>query len=438
MSYTRSTLPTELVLNISNNIKNWQDRYQFALTSRHHWHCIIKSYSLREVHLKDERNLLKIKVARSFVLSLGLRAERDVSKAVRFLTVCAKLRDIVITGSITATSQIEKILRAASQRDRMHSISIAVTPRDYNRWSQVLDKQKFKAGVINLTCDIIDDDEDASTTTTAANNTAELNLEEYMASVKYKKCAYSGRSQELTAQNSHAVALELGSYFVGSIVCFDQIKILIASLDIFFHIENIDDCAYTNQWLDETVFSKLHMKSERGNNFFELSLIVDGCIELLVVGGLAVINGGSAEPFLGSSVKPLNRAKVLDGDLIARKIFVPTNPKATIQTERLLRQYYKRDSCKPWSFHLEELYSIGFHPIHPLHAGDHPSISSLPLTIQSDLLRLYALRRIDRSLLALMFNAIRESSMIEKECKLLNFTGTSFFELYNAMTISGK
>ncbi|CAO3607099.1 unnamed protein product [Mucor fragilis] len=60
------------------------------------------------------------------------------------------------------------------------------------------------------------------------------------------------------------------------------------------------------------------------------------------------------------------------------------------------------------------------------------------MSIQSALLRFYALKQVDHNLLASMLNSIAGSSMIRDECKLSSFTGTLFLDLFNAMAISGK
>lgn len=428
MSYMRSNLPAELVLDIFNNIKNWQDRYQFALTSSHHWYCIIRSCSLREVQLNDEKNLLKIRIARSIVLSPGVQAERDISKAVRFLAACTKLKTVVITTSITATLQIEKILRAASQREG--SIEIIVPAPIYAKWTSVLNNQKLKQDTVAILCEL--DNEEPSSSNSLYNGT------DFLASVNYSNCSHIQQSAEYISSNVDSTANNVGNYFVGAVICFEKVKVLITSLDVFFHIENVDDCAYAIQWFNESVFAKLHMKSEKGNNFFELSIIVDGCIELLAVAGLCSINGGSVEPFLGSSVKPLNRAKVLDGDITTTKILVPTREKETMQSERLLRQYYKRDSCKLWSYHLKGTYDVGFYPVHPLHAEQHPSSMKIQLILQSRLLNMYATRKVSQEVLANSLQAIVNSDMLIMQLKLHAFHGNSFRQLFEAMTVGGK
>ena len=140
-------------------------------------------------------------------------------------------------------------------------------------------------------------DDDVSRTAPIAT---ESTFEDHVKSIKYNSCKYQGYSEAYIKSNCEDVAVQLGNHFVGSIVCFDKIKILITSLDAFFHIDSVDDCAYINKWLNPNAFAKLHMKTEKGNNFFELSIVVDGRVELLAVGGLAVINGKSVEQFLAS------------------------------------------------------------------------------------------------------------------------------------------
>ncbi|OAD01530.1 hypothetical protein MUCCIDRAFT_83270 [Mucor lusitanicus CBS 277.49] len=174
-----------------------------------------------------------------------------------------------------------------------------------------------------------------------------------------------------------------------------------------------------------------------GNSFVELSIIVDKCVELLAVGGLVLMNGGPVEPFLGSSIKPINKARIIDGDVMTKNILVRENADVT-RTARLLRQCYKRDSFKQCSFHLNPAYDVGFYPVNPLQVNRHPSVSSVALTFQSALLRMYCKKAIDQNLLANLFRTVCGSTIMKTRFKVDSFDGNSFEQLYDAMTIAGK
>ncbi|KAL9540940.1 hypothetical protein MBANPS3_009407 [Mucor bainieri] len=360
------------------------------------------------------------------------KSHEDAAKMFRKVHLCDKLQTIIISEkAMFSSAKIQKILQVASNRGELEIVVASM--EDYRQWIRMMEKQKLRSCAVKLSCTILDNEKDNEQTALQGLP----NFNHYLQVMNYKHCNYEAQNEKDIVENADDVARRLGSHFVGSIVCFEQVKVLVSSLDIFFHLEEIDDCAYTNQWNSKSVFARLHLKSEKGNQFFELSLIVGGCVELLAVGGLVLINGGSVEPFLGSSVKPLNRAKVLDGDVSTSKIFVRENVEV-LRSERLLRQYYKRDAVKQWQFHMKMAHDVGFYPIKPLQVDDHPSIDSLPLTIQSTLLRCYAKKQADTNCLAAMFSKIVNSSMLVKECKVSNFSGSSFLDLYNAMTTEGK
>ncbi|CAO0803018.1 unnamed protein product [Mucor circinelloides] len=325
----------------------------------------------------------------------------------------SSLKSIVIAESVLTSHDIREILRAASQK---YKIDIVVSGSRYSQWKQVLFNQKFKEGIVNLLCDADDDDESCVTADDASN------FDVFLSSVKYSACNRGQRSEEYIASNIENVALDMANNFIGSVVCFDKAVILITSIDVFFHLSEVDDCAYTNKWLDLSVFAKLHIKSEKGNIFSELSIIVDGCVELLAVGGLVAVGGGSAEPFLGSSIKPLNRAKVVDSDLITKKDLCPRAIASgkigkTVETET---------------------HDAGFYPVNPLRVEDHSFITSAPLNMQSNLLRVLAMKQVSPTLLNSMLRTVVDSSMLKKNCKLSVFTGTSFLDLYEAMDTNGK
>lgn len=47
------------------------------------------------------------------------------------------------------------------------------------------------------------------------------------------------------------------------------------------------------------IFAKTHNKNGLGNDYYEVSVIVHGCIELLAIVGIVAINGEPIETFWG-------------------------------------------------------------------------------------------------------------------------------------------
>lgn len=147
------------------------------------------------------------------------------------------------------------------------------------------------------------------------------------------------------SSNAKEVVETIGELSIGCIICFEEVKFLISSFDAFVHIPDVDDCSFSNKWSNKRPFAKLHHKFEKGRNFFEVSLIFHGCIELLAVGGIVVVEGESVDAFLGSSIKPLKNNNQIDGDRLTEKIYIKSHRQECIRSERLTRQCYKRDSC---------------------------------------------------------------------------------------------
>lgn len=94
---------------------------------------------------------------------------------------------------------------------------------------------------------------------------------------------------------------------------------------MFDHASDIDDCALTNKWINKNPFAKLHNKFEKGRNFYEISIILHGCVELLAVGGVVVVRGEPADAFLGSSNKPLKDNNLIDDDRLTNSVYIKSD-----------------------------------------------------------------------------------------------------------------
>lgn len=156
---------------------------------------------------------------------------------------------------------------------------------------------------------------------------------------------------------------------------------------MFDHASDTDDCALTNKWINKNPLAKLHDNFEKGRNFYEISIILHGCVELLAVGGVVVVRGEPADAFFGSSIKPLKDNNLIDGDRLTNSVYIKSNLQEIVRSERLLRQYYKRDSCNMWSFHLSSTHAAGFFPVNPLRVDDHPTVTSIAVSIQSTIIQ---------------------------------------------------
>lgn len=111
------------------------------------------------------------------------------------------------------------------------------------------------------------------------------------------------------------------------------------------HIQNADGCSFVNKQINKETFAKLHHKFEKGESFFQISVIIHICVEMIAVGDLVALKGNSVDTFLSSSVKPLKSSLVVDGDRLSSRIFINKHDQQVIISGRLLRHYYKEDCC---------------------------------------------------------------------------------------------
>ncbi|GAA5799117.1 hypothetical protein HPULCUR_004526 [Helicostylum pulchrum] len=157
--------------------------------------------------------------------------------------------------------------------------------------------------------------------------------------------------------------------FVNCIIEFEDCCVLVTGFDLFAHNQFLtDDCAYGIRPSDisSVPAAKVKHKQNTDKSFTELSIFV-GLYELLIVSGY-ILHNDSISPFLGSSF-----AKFRFGNTVARNIHVLEAEVPTTKTTRLLNQYFKRCSNKPWGYRCYNSFSKGFYPIVPLDLLNHPS-----------------------------------------------------------------
>ncbi|KAG2190896.1 hypothetical protein INT47_003578 [Mucor saturninus] len=433
MGYSKSHLPEEVVLIIFNYIPNWNDRLQYATICKHYWHCINKNGSVRQVDLFAEKNLLKFKLARSVLLKRNVAVPDFGSRAVRSLSICRNLQTFVVRDKLMSGFIIGNLLKAAANSH--NSIGFIVPASASDIWKSILDKQKFRAGAISVRCEFDDEANEFNTASSISDNT----IDDLIASEGYQSCSIEPLPESFIVKNLGNTVASIGHSFAGCIICFEEVKFLITSFDAFVHIQNADDCSFDNKWINKKTFAKLHHKFEKGKNFFEVSVILHGCVELLAVGGLVALKGKPVDAFLGSSVKPLKNSSVVDGDRLSSKIFINKHGQQVIRSERLLRQYYKEGCCNLWSFHLQATHDMGFFPINPLNADNHPSVNSIALSLQSFIINSFARRQVDRSdLEALLLRVGDSADFMKRSLKLDEFNGATFGAIYDAITEEGK
>ncbi|KAI9262617.1 hypothetical protein EDC94DRAFT_608634 [Helicostylum pulchrum] len=134
--------------------------------------------------------------------------------------------------------------------------------------------------------------------------------------------------------------------FVNCIIEFEDCCVLVTGFDLFAHNQLLtDDCAYGIRPSDisSVPAAKVKHKQNTDKSFTELSIFV-GLYELLIVSGY-ILHNDSISPFLGSSF-----AKFRFGNTVARNIHVLEADVPTTKTTRLLNQYFKRCSNKPWGY----------------------------------------------------------------------------------------
>lgn len=228
-----------------------------------------------------------------------------------------------------------------------------------------INNQKIRVGAVTVLAEDIDAENTSQCPAGAIDNL--MSIDGY---VRYTAVPLT---ESDIVENLEDTIAKIGNLSSCAIVCFDEVTFIITSVDAFVRIESMNNCLMDNQWLNKRVFAKLHNKS----------IIVHGCIEYLANGGLTLIKGESIDAFLGSSVKPLKKMFVVDGDRLTSEIYIRSHHQDIVHSERLSRQYYKKDSSKLWSFHSRSTYDAGFFPIRPLDSQNHASVTSTHIILQS-------------------------------------------------------
>lgn len=429
MHYSKIYLPEEIVLIIFNFIKRWKDRYQFAITSQYFRQCILKNGTVRQVNLSADKNLLKFILARSVILkSDALIASPD--HIANTISICQNLQTIIVENQLVTVLAIENLLRAAAESNKHITVMVPTTTAAI--WKREYKKLQLRADAVTILSEYDDNEEEDSVDEQDLVN-------DFLSAKNYHKCKIEPLSESFIAENIEEIVTDLGNTFIRCILLFENVKFLITSFDVFSHLKNIDDCGYDKKWLNKKVFARIHNKNGLNNDYYEVSVIIHGCIELLAIGGIVAFNGEQVETFLGSSVKVLRTKHIIDGDCLAKEVYVESHNREIVRSNRLLRQYYKQDSCKLWSFHLKATFDTGFFPLNPIDIESHPSVNLMSLVVRSFILKCFAQRKVDHDELNDLLRRVKNSKVFMKKALYLDdFKGSSFSSLFDCIQEEGK
>lgn len=167
----------------------------------------------------------------------------------------------------------------------------------FGNWKAILSKQKFREGVITIQCEY----QNTSLSASPSPISSASALESFLTAESYQRCTIAPIPESSITEDIERNILDIGSKFAGCIICFKEF--LIASFDAFVHIENVDDCS----------FAELHHKFEKVRSFFEVSIILHGCIELLSNDGIVFTVEDPVDAFSGSTIRPLKNHMLAGG-----------------------------------------------------------------------------------------------------------------------------
>ncbi|CAO3648775.1 unnamed protein product [Mucor hiemalis] len=300
----------EIVFIIFNFIKRWKDRYQFAITSQYFRQCILKNGTVRQVNLSADKNVLKFILARTVILKIdALIASPD--HIANTISICQNLQTIIVENRSVTVLAIGNLLRAAAESNK--HITVVVPTITAAIWKREFKKLQLRADGVTILSEYDDDEREGSVDEQDSVN-------DFPSTKSYHKCNIEPLSESFIAENIEEVVTDLGNTFIGCILLFDYVKFLITSFDVFSHLKHTDDCGYDKKWLNKKVFARIHNKNGLNNDYYKVSVIVHGFIELLAVGGVVAFNGEIVETFLGSFVKVLRTQQLNDEDCLAKEV----------------------------------------------------------------------------------------------------------------------
>lgn len=112
-------------------------------------------------------------------------------------------------------------------------------------------------------------------------------LNDSMEAEKFTWCKVEHVSEGFLVSNIEEHVASLGQSFVGSIVLFEEISVMITSFDALVHVANLNDCSFDNKRIGRDTFAKLHRKLEKkariSLNFPLFSTDVSNCLLLVAL-----------------------------------------------------------------------------------------------------------------------------------------------------------
>ncbi|KAI7888949.1 uncharacterized protein EV154DRAFT_516024 [Mucor mucedo] len=163
--------------------------------------------------------------------------------------------------------------------------------------------------------------------------------------------------------------------FMNCVIKFQQQLVYVTGFDLFCHFQrDNDDCA-TDMVPSNSkkAVAKIQRKTYLSTHFQEISIYF-GIYELLLTSGYIATND-CIIPFLGSAITmQLN-------EQCTEEIYIDTCGPIVINTERLLRQYMKLHSYKPWGFYSLDAFTKGFTPVIPISYHGHVSQKNKDITV---------------------------------------------------------
>lgn len=120
--------------------------------------------------------------------------------------------------------------------------------------------------------------------------------------------------------------------------------VFITQIEAYIKDKDLDDVAIVNKHdekPDELTIEMKQFQNERGGSWYELRFLYMN-LEVIATGGLSQLKNNKLNAFLGVAAP----AQMADDDKFI--LFSPTKAVESIWCIRMLRNYSKRDSLKPW------------------------------------------------------------------------------------------
>lgn len=220
---------------------NLNVRLFFAASSKRNWGCVLKTGSLDSVVLFRERNLLEIKLARSIILTRNVVIEKFHARGYEAFKICLELKTFVVRDNLISTSVIDSILKAAGGTKR--EIDLIVPQSSLHLWRSSLEKQKCREGLLHIQCEYEDKD-----VTPVLPYPQGIMRDEYLVEESYEVCKLEPVTEASLTADIESYVSSIGQMFVGCIACFEEVKFLITSFDVFIHASDINNCLFSNMW----------------------------------------------------------------------------------------------------------------------------------------------------------------------------------------------